>query len=160
MGARPGKRSLLTRDEPALWYAAADALPPLLENGAGGPPADESLVEAKRAEAEAAMERESELFEADMGRKSGQDARWLQTVRRSGTTADKVAAHSLVIQVRPPAALSRLCTGAAVPLAHVRGSTRLVSIVSIAPTCRFRDGVSDEYHRSVWIFCERDKVQT
>ena len=112
--ARPGKRSLLTRDEPALWYAAAEALPPLPENGAGGPPADEVLVEAKRAEAEAAMERESELFEADMGRKSGQDARWLQTVRRSGTTADKVAAHSLVIQVRSCRRQGQLCTGVAI----------------------------------------------
>ncbi len=33
-------------------------------------------------------------------RVGGADARWLQQVRRSGTTADKVAAHSLIIQAR------------------------------------------------------------
>ena len=40
-------------------------------------------------------------------RVGGADARWLQQVRRSGTTADKVAAHSLIIQARP----SRLSQG-------------------------------------------------
>ena len=33
-------------------------------------------------------------------RVGGADAKWLQQVRRSGTTADKVAAHSLIIQAR------------------------------------------------------------
>ncbi len=32
------------------------------------------------------------------GRKNGQDARWLQQVRRSGTTSDKVAALTLLLQ--------------------------------------------------------------
>lgn len=97
--AKPGRRSLLRKDEPALWYAAAAAFPDLeAPTGSNQPQPDDVLVEAKRAEAEIALERETELFEADMGRKGGQDARWLQQVRRSGTTADKVAANSLVIQ--------------------------------------------------------------
>lgn len=32
------------------------------------------------------------------GRKNGQDARWLQQVRKSGTTSDKVAALTLLLQ--------------------------------------------------------------
>ena len=32
------------------------------------------------------------------GRKNGQDARWLQQVRRSGTTSDKIAALTLLLQ--------------------------------------------------------------
>lgn len=32
------------------------------------------------------------------GRKNGQDARWLQQVRRSGTTSDRVAALTLLLQ--------------------------------------------------------------
>ena len=32
------------------------------------------------------------------GRKNGQDAKWLQQVRRSGTTSDKVAALTLLLQ--------------------------------------------------------------
>lgn len=34
----------------------------------------------------------------DAGRKNGQDARWLQQVRKSGTTSDKVAALTLLLQ--------------------------------------------------------------
>lgn len=33
-----------------------------------------------------------------MGRRSSADAKWLQQVRRSGTTADKVAAMSVLVQ--------------------------------------------------------------
>ena len=33
-----------------------------------------------------------------MGRRSGADAKWLQQVRRSGTTTDKVAAMSVLVQ--------------------------------------------------------------
>ncbi len=32
------------------------------------------------------------------GRRGGQDVKWLQEVRRSGTTADKVAAMTLLLQ--------------------------------------------------------------
>lgn len=52
-----------------------------------------------RAKGEALLEREAAVFEAEMGRKNGQDARWLQQVRRSGTTSDKVAAITLLLQV-------------------------------------------------------------
>ena len=43
------------------------------------------------------------MFEAEMGRKGGQDARWLQQVRQSGTMSDKVAAITLLLQVSPTA---------------------------------------------------------
>ncbi len=38
------------------------------------------------------------LLQTSAGRKNGQDARWLQQVRRSGTTSDKVAALTLLLQ--------------------------------------------------------------
>lgn len=41
-----------------------------------------------------------QAFEADMGRRGNQDLRWLQQARRSGTTQDKVAAMSVLVQVR------------------------------------------------------------
>ena len=34
----------------------------------------------------------------DAGRRNGQDMKWLQEVRRMGTTADKVAAMTLLLQ--------------------------------------------------------------
>jgi hypothetical protein len=40
-----------------------------------------------------------QAFEQDMGRRGGQDLRWLQQARRSGTTQDKVAAMSVLVQV-------------------------------------------------------------
>lgn len=51
-----------------------------------------------RARGEALLEREAAVFEQELGRKNGQDARWLQQVRRSGTTSDKVAAITLLLQ--------------------------------------------------------------
>lgn len=42
------------------------------------------------------------------GRKNGQDARWLQQVRKSGTTSDKVAALTLLLQESAVANLKSL----------------------------------------------------
>ena len=99
-GAKDGGKSLLGRDEPSRWYEAAEALPPLAGAADAGP-ADDAAVEAARTQAEAALKREAEILERTMpARVGGADARWLQQVRRSGTTADKVAAHSLIIQAR------------------------------------------------------------
>ena len=53
-----------------------------------------------RQRGQALLEREAAVFEAELGRKNGQDARWLQQVRRSGTTSDKVAPFTLLLQVR------------------------------------------------------------
>ncbi len=55
-------------------------------------------VAALRARGEALLGHEAAAFEADLGRKNGQDARWLQQVRRAGTTSDKVAAITLLLQ--------------------------------------------------------------
>ena len=118
-GTKEGGKSLLGRDEPSRWYEAADALPPLAADAANAAPADDATVEAARTQAEEALEREAEILERTMpARVGGADARWLQQVRRSGTTADKVAAHSLIIQARahlfgdmsslPPASAARM----------------------------------------------------
>jgi hypothetical protein len=64
-----------------------------------------------RARGEAALAREAAVFEAEMGRKGGQDARWLQQVRQSGTMSDKVAAITLLLQVSPTAWPCRLQQG-------------------------------------------------
>lgn len=42
------------------------------------------------------------------GRKNGQDARWLQQVKKSGTTSDKVAALTLLLQESAVANLKSL----------------------------------------------------
>jgi hypothetical protein len=56
-------------------------------------------MEALRKRAEEAVDKEALLFEADVSGRNGQDARWLQQVRKSGTTADKLAALTLLVQV-------------------------------------------------------------
>lgn len=48
------------------------------------------------------------LLQTSAGRKNGQDARWLQQVRRSGTTSDKVAALTLLLQESAVANLKSL----------------------------------------------------
>ncbi|KAK9820060.1 hypothetical protein WJX72_005600 [[Myrmecia] bisecta] len=99
VGPRPGEKlglpSLLGRDESPVWYVAAAALP---QYPADAVTTDEALIEERRAVAERALENEAALFEKDLGRKNGQDARWLQQVRRSGTVTDKVAAMTLLLQ--------------------------------------------------------------
>jgi hypothetical protein len=45
------------------------------------------------------LENEAAAFEREMGRRNPADFRWLQQVKRSGTTADKVAAYTLQVQV-------------------------------------------------------------
>ena len=39
-----------------------------------------------------------QAFEQNMGKRSSGDSKWLQQVRRSGTTSDKVAAMSVLVQ--------------------------------------------------------------
>lgn len=161
----PPARSVLPKDDPAVWHEAA--LPPLTpppaaaaalwraassgagggsaaaldpddpsldakkrkelrrlerrrlkqqqqrENGGGGPagadsaaalPAvltlDADTTERLRQRADALLEAEAAAYEQALGRRSAGDARWLQQVRKSGTTADRVAAMTLLVQVR------------------------------------------------------------
>lgn len=45
------------------------------------------------------METEGDVFEKSMAKRSSADSHWLQQVKRSGTTQDKVAAMTLLVQV-------------------------------------------------------------
>ncbi|CAL8467747.1 g7285 [Coccomyxa elongata] len=98
VGPRPGEKQgkpLLGSSEPSLWYEAAAALPPLEADGATLSP---EQLEERRSAAEHALANEAAAFENAIGRRGGQDVKWLQEVRRSGTTADKVAAMTLLLQ--------------------------------------------------------------
>lgn len=102
VGPRPGAgtgKSLLGRDEPTIWYEAAAGLPPLKDADAAGPPLDEAAAAAMRQRAEALLDHEAAVFEKDLARRNAGDTRWLAQVRRSGTTSDKVAAMTLLVQV-------------------------------------------------------------
>lgn len=94
-GEKYGK-SLLGKDEPAVWYQAAAALPAL-------PPCEQvsdEVVDQLRGQCEQLLEAESAAFAKDMQRRNMADYKWLQQVKQSGTTADKVAAVTLQVQVR------------------------------------------------------------
>eukprot|EP00887_Chlorella_sp_A99_P005084 scaffold25.g5084.t1 len=95
-GGVAAARSILPRDEPSVWHEAAARLPPL-SKGAPAREAPPDVVEPRRAEAEALLRREEAAYEADVGRRRGQDARWLQEARRAGTTQDRVAAQALLV---------------------------------------------------------------
>ena len=49
-----------------------------------------------------------QAFEQNMGRRSGADAKWLQQVRHGGTTSDRVAAMSVLVQDGAAANLASL----------------------------------------------------
>eukprot|EP00240_Pyramimonas_obovata_P005148 CAMPEP_0118950608 /NCGR_PEP_ID=MMETSP1169-20130426/51692_1 /TAXON_ID=36882 /ORGANISM="Pyramimonas obovata, Strain CCMP722" /LENGTH=428 /DNA_ID=CAMNT_0006897491 /DNA_START=18 /DNA_END=1301 /DNA_ORIENTATION=- len=66
------------------------------------------LVKAARATAESILERLAKAYEQEHERNDPADAKWLQTVRRSGTTADKLAAWTVVIQENLPANMRSL----------------------------------------------------
>jgi hypothetical protein len=103
VGPRPGAgsgKSLLGRDEPTIWYEAAAGLPPLKDADTAGPPLDEAAAAVLRQRAEALLDHEAAVFEKDLARRNSGDTRWLAQVRRSGTTSDKVAAMTLLVQVR------------------------------------------------------------
>lgn len=91
-------KSLIGKDEAVIWYEAASALGKLtVPEGAAGQ--DDDAAEVLRQKAEQLLEREAALFEKSLQRRNAGDARWLQQVRRAGTTADKVAAMSMLVQV-------------------------------------------------------------
>ncbi len=93
-------RSLQGRDEPNIWFEAAAALPALEASALAAPALDEDAAEVKRQEAERLLEHEAEVFEKDLQKRNAADARWLQQVRKAGTTQDKIAAMTLLVQVR------------------------------------------------------------
>lgn len=97
-------KSLQGKDDPVVWYEAAKALAPLPNAASaslpGGARANDALLDAMRERGEALLETEAQVFERDLGKRNSSDARWLQQVKRSGTTSDKIAATTLLVQVR------------------------------------------------------------
>ncbi|KIY94505.1 Uncharacterized protein MNEG_13456 [Monoraphidium neglectum] len=109
VGPRPGEskgRSLMSHDEPTIWFEAAALLPKL--DPAGRPPLGEEAAEKLRAAGEQLIEREAAAFERDLEKRNAADHRWLGQVRRGGTTADKVAAMTLLVQESAAANLKSL----------------------------------------------------
>lgn len=88
------------------WHQAVKALVAALPATASGShrPVSEEVLEALRTRADALLETEAQVFERDLSKRNSSDARWLQQVKRSGTTSDKIAATTLLVQVR-------VCTG-------------------------------------------------
>jgi hypothetical protein len=87
-------KSLLGKDEPAIWYEAAAGLEPLPQpppaaaatgKAAKGAAAaagelDFAAADAIRTKAEGLLEREAALFEKEMAGRNAADARWLAQV--------------------------------------------------------------------------------
>lgn len=84
------------------WFMAAAALPPLLAaaGAAAPPPLDDEAVEGLRQRCEALLANEVAAFDRELRSRSAADYKWIQQVKRSGTTSDKVAAITLQVQVR------------------------------------------------------------
>jgi ribosome biogenesis protein MAK21 len=80
-----------------VWHEAAAALPALPTTSV--PPCTDTELEALRKQAEQLAEGEASALEREMARRNPADYRWLQTVKTSGTTADRVAAITLQVQV-------------------------------------------------------------
>mmetsp|Transcript_8714 Transcript_8714/g.18540 ORF Transcript_8714/g.18540 Transcript_8714/m.18540 type:complete len:1163 (-) Transcript_8714:938-4426(-) len=115
VGPRPGEergfKSLLGKDDATIWYEAASALPPLPAPAAeqdGEPDLDQ--VERLRQEGEQLIENEVQAFDRELQRRNAADYRWIQQVKRSGTTADRVAAMTLMIQESATANMKSLDT--------------------------------------------------
>ncbi len=102
-GEAKGFRSLLNKADSAAWHVAAAKL-----CKAHGVPAeavqqgeqDPDTYETRRAAAERLMEAEASGFDRELKKRNPTDAGWLQQVRRAGTTSDKLAAATLLVQVR------------------------------------------------------------
>ncbi|GBG69517.1 hypothetical protein CBR_g4353 [Chara braunii] len=101
---------------PGVWYDVASTLVQQLipREGEGGGSALqrregvewENLVEQKKREGEALMYVKMEEYEREKAKDS--DAKWLATVRQSGTSVDKVAAMTVAVQEDPIANIRSL----------------------------------------------------
>ena len=77
---------------------SAAALEPVDPDAAPDAPTTEKLREAAREAHDAAV---TDYEKGKAGAKESSDAKWMQTVLRSGTTSDKVAAMTLLVQESP-----------------------------------------------------------
>ncbi|GIM15448.1 hypothetical protein Vretimale_18225, partial [Volvox reticuliferus] len=102
VGPRPGEakgfRSLLGKSDSNIWHRAAAALSGTLPATTMATAVDPDLFERRRAAAEALMDAEAAAFEKEVLRRNPGDAKWLQQVRRAGTSTDKLAAATLLVQ--------------------------------------------------------------
>ncbi|GFH16007.1 CBF domain-containing protein, partial [Haematococcus lacustris] len=108
VGPRPGEqhgKSLLGKSDPTIWFEAAAALPPL---PASDQPISDEDVERLRQQGEQMLANEAASFEREMQKRNAADYKWLQQVKRQGTTADKVAAITLQVQESAVANLAGL----------------------------------------------------
>ncbi|KAL6757303.1 CBF/Mak21 family-domain-containing protein [Haematococcus lacustris] len=108
VGPRPGEqhgKSLLGKSDPTVWFEAAAALPPL---PASDQPISDEDVERLRQQGEQMLANEAASFEREMQKRNAADYKWLQQVKRQGTTADKVAAITLQVQESAVANLAGL----------------------------------------------------
>jgi ribosome biogenesis protein MAK21 len=110
--SNPNAKSILARDEPVIWWEAASSLPPVVvkhpNNSSNknrrrkkqlAEEAPPELIQSAKAAAEALLLNEEQAFEVRAhGNSSNQDLKWLQQARRSGTTTDKIAALTVLIQ--------------------------------------------------------------
>ena len=97
-GSATAGKSLLVRDDGNVWFEASALLPSLPSSSSVTDP-DLDLVEKLRQEGEQLLEAEAASFERELEKRNSADFKWLQQVKRSGTTADKVAAMTLMIRV-------------------------------------------------------------
>ena len=91
---------MLGKGDSNIWHQALAKLPPLQAEEAGGQSVDPDLYEQRRVAAEKLMESEAAAFEKELSKRNPTDSNWLQQVRRAGTSADKLAAATLLVQVR------------------------------------------------------------
>lgn len=115
-------RTILPRDESSLWWEAAAVHTAHLAETSGE--ADPALIPVRKAAAEALLVAEESAAAAALGRRQGTDAQWLRQVRRAGTTADRVAAASVMVQDGALTQLAALDT--LLGMAAKRGGARAV----------------------------------
>ncbi|GLI62277.1 hypothetical protein VaNZ11_004885, partial [Volvox africanus] len=105
VGPRPGEakgfRSLLGKSDSNIWHRAATALSKTIFSTAAAAAVkdvDPDLFERRRAAAEALMDAEAAAFEKELQYHNPGDSKWLQQVRRAGTSTDRLAAATLLVQ--------------------------------------------------------------
>lgn len=97
-------------------------------------PSDEKvagLVKTARASAASLLEQLSKAYDEEHHRLDPADAKWLATVRRSGTTADKLAAWTVVIQENLPANLRSLMS--ILQLCSLKGKRQAAQAIEVRP---------------------------